>query len=374
MQQVTKKVNRPAATLNRCHAQKVPSEYVILPPFKRMDTHQQILIDKIFNARAFDPALALEVFRYQYAFKGGVYRQWCESIGIQSSNQVRSITEIPFLPISFFKSKAVKTGEFTPELIFESSGTTQTQNSRHHVKDGAIYQASFVKAFERFYGDPKDYCILGLLPNYLEKGHSSLVKMVHELNELSGHPKGGFYLYDFDGLGRLLLELENSGQQTLLIGVTFALLDFADHFEGLKRAVQCSDPLNQIVFMDTGGMKGRKKEMTRQEVHDQLTSKLGVKVIHSEYGMTELLSQAYSKGNGRYQCPPWMQVLVRDENDPFELKIKGKGLINVIDLANIHSCSFIATDDIGWIHQDYFEIWGRLDHSDLRGCSLLVVD
>jgi len=337
-----------------------------------METSQHIFIDRIFQARDFDPSLALELFRYQFAFKGGVYRQWCEQIGVKRADQVQSITEIPFLPISFFKSRSVKTGEFTPELIFESSGTTGTLNSRHLVKTAAVYEKSFVKAFELFYGNPKDYCILGLLPSYLEREHSSLVKMVHELIQISAHPDSGFYLYDFEQLGKLLLRLEAAGQKTLLLGVTFALLDFSEYFDRLRHASAFKDPLKHIVFMDTGGMKGRRKELTRQEVHDELTAKLGVHVIHSEYGMTELLSQAYARGHGRYQCPPWMQVLVRDENDPFELKTKGKGLLNIIDMANIHSCSFIATDDIGWIHNDYFEVWGRLDHSDLRGCSLLV--
>lgn len=332
----------------------------------------EIITDKIFSSGNFDPMLALEVFRYQYT-NCDVYRQWCNAIGVVA-DKVQSIYQIPFLPISFFKSRTVTDGVFTPELIFESSGTTKTVNSRHLVRDATVYQRSFTRAFELFYGHPADYCIIGLLPNYLEKGNSSLVKMVHDLIELSGHPDSGFYLYDFDRLANLILSLESRGQKTLLLGVTFALMDFADQFALLNQAQNCSKELQNIVIMDTGGMKGRKKEMTRDEVHDYLKSRLGVRTIHSEYGMTELLSQAYSQGRGRYQSPPWMQVLVRDENDPFELKSQGKGLINVIDLANIHSCSFIATDDVGWLYQDYFEVWGRLDHSDLRGCSLLVTE
>ncbi|UAY55115.1 LuxE/PaaK family acyltransferase [Arachidicoccus terrestris] len=335
-----------------------------------MKAEPEISTDRIFQQSYFDPALALEVFRYQYAHCC-VYRQWCDIIGT-GVQAVQDITQIPFLPISFFKSRAVKTGEFDPELTFESSGTTQMISSRHLIRDASVYHTSFVKTFELFYGNPKDYCIIGLLPNYLEKGHSSLVKMVHGLIELSKHPESGFYLYDFDRLGKLILNLEKQGQKVLLLGVTFALMDFADRFLLLKQSQNCSYSLTHTVIMDTGGMKGRKKEMTREEVHEYLKSRLGVEAIHSEYGMTELLSQAYSKGNGQYHCPPWMQLLIRDENDPFELKNTGKGLINVIDLANIHSCSFIATDDVGWIYPDHFEIWGRLDHSDLRGCSLLV--
>lgn len=335
-----------------------------------MKVEPNILIDKIFQQSKFNPALALEVFWYQYA-NCSVYRQWCDALGTAVSS-VQQINQIPFLPISFFKSREVKTGAFEPELIFESSGTTKTVNSRHLVRDSSIYHRSFVQAFELFYGNPKDYCIIGLLPNYLEKGNSSLVKMVHDLIELSDHPESGFYLYDFDRLAALILEMEKCGQKTLLLGVTFALMDFADQFALRKKTLNCSNTLHHTVIMDTGGMKGRKKEMTREQVHDYLKSRLGTTVIHSEYGMTELLSQAYSQGNGQYHCPGWMKVLIRDENDPFQLKLTGKGLINIIDLANIHSCSFIATDDVGWVYPDYFEVWGRLDHTDLRGCSLLV--
>lgn len=336
-----------------------------------MRTVPQLLIDQIFQSSCFDEQLAIEVFHYQYEHTA-VYREWCSAIGV-FPDQIQTLSQIPFLPISFFKSRSIQAGAFEPELIFESSGTTQTTNSRHLVREASLYHKSFVRAFELFYGDPRQYCIIGLLPNYLEKGHSSLVKMVHDLIELSAHPDSGFYLYDFDRLGQLILTLENKGQKTLLLGVTFALMDFADAFNMLKQVQNCSSSLQHTVVMDTGGMKGRKKEMTREQVHDYLKIRLGVEQIHSEYGMTELLSQAYSQGNGRYKCPPWMKILVRDENDPFALKNSGKGLINVIDLANIHSCSFIATDDVGWIHPDYFEIWGRLDHSDLRGCSLLVI-
>jgi hypothetical protein len=255
-------------------------------------------------------------------------------------------------------------GSFQPELIFESSGTTQAVNSRHYVKYAKIYEESFVKGFQQFYGNIDEYCIVGLLPNYLEKGNSSLIKMTDGLIKLSNHAESGFYLYDFDRLHSLLQTLERRRQKTLLLGVTFALLDFAEQFPMR---------LQHTIVMDTGGMKGRKKEMTRNETHEFLQKNLGVKTIHSEYGMTELLSQAYSQSEGKYRCPPWMKVLVRDENDPLLVKQKGKGLLNMIDLANIYSCSFIATDDVGSVGEHDFEVWGRRDNSDLRGCNLLVV-
>jgi hypothetical protein len=311
------------------------------------------------------------LFRYQYGFENSVYRHWFDTLGVDAA-AVKKITDIPFLPISFFKSRQVTTGSFSPELIFESSGTTRTVSSRHLIKDARLYQRSFSKTFELFYGNPKDYCIIGLLPNYLEKGHSSLVKMVHDLIQLSGHKDSGFYLYEFDKLGQLIMQLEKEGQKTLLLGVTFALLDFAEVFSRLKQLHHFDQPLLHTIVMDTGGMKGRKKEMTREEVHTILTSELGTARVHSEYGMTELLSQAYSKGEGKYRCPPYMQILVREETDPFQLNTNGKGLLNVIDMANLHSCCFIATEDVGWVHPDHFEIWGRLDHSDMRGCSLLI--
>ena len=235
------------------------------------------------------------------------------------------------------------------------------------VKDVSIYQQSFTKAFELFYGDISSWCIIGLLPSYLdrEKNTSSLVMMVDSLVKLSNHPKSGFYLTDFDKLHDTLLQLETQQQKTLLIGVTFALLDFAENYKF---------NLQHTIVMETGGMKGRRKELTRAEVHSIITKGLGVKNVHSEYGMTELLSQAYSDDNGRFICPPWMKVMIRDEEDPLSVKPFGKGVLNVIDLANIYSCSFIATDDVGVVYEDgSFEVWGRLDNSDIRGCSLLVI-
>lgn len=308
-------------------------------------------------------AAALELFQYQYR-ENDLYRAYTDALHIQPAS-VKSILEIPYLPIQFFKSHSVVCGRFAPELVFESSGTTQTVNSRHLVKHSAIYTRSFMSAFEQFYGPVSDYVILGLLPSYLERQHSSLVRMVQEMVERSGHEESGFYLYEHDKLFAQLQTLEARGQKVLLIGVTFGLLDFAEQY---------TLQLKHTIVMETGGMKGRREEWTRQEVHQFLKEKLGAAVIHAEYGMTELLSQAYSKGNGLFETPPWMKVLLRDENDPFQITAgKGAGVMNVIDLANIYSCAFIATEDIGKIQEDgRFEVLGRLDNSALRGCSLMV--
>ncbi len=320
--------------------------------------------DKIFcvNEEGFE-ALAIEIFQFQYAHNP-VYRAYADVLG-KTPAVVRSLHEIPFLPIRFFKTHAVKTGMFEPEAIFESSGTTQTTNSRHWVKSLALYKESFCRAFELFYGDIRNWCVLGLLPSYLERQHSSLVVMVNELIRQSAHPESGFYLYDHQKLSNTLQELEQRAVPTLLIGVTFGLLDFAETH---------SLPLKHTIVMETGGMKGRRKEMVREEVHEILTSAFQVPVIHSEYGMSELLSQAYSKGKGVFSTPPWMKVLIREMDDPLTVHYTGNGLINVIDLANLYSCAFIATDDVGKLWENgSFEVNGRADHSDLRGCSLLAV-
>lgn len=306
---------------------------------------------------------ALQLFRFQHQYNN-VYRQWCSILGVDVNN-VTSLGQIPFLPVSFFKTHQVVTTDFAPEVVFTSSGTTQTINSRHLVKDASLYRESFVKAFELFYGSIENWCVVGLLPSYLERSGSSLVMMVDDMIKLSNHPDSGFYLYDTDRLAETLQKLEAVGQPALLIGVTFALLDFA---------ASHPMPLKHTVIMETGGMKGRRRELTRQEVHAELTAAFGVQHIHSEYGMTELLSQAYSKGGGRFYCPPWMKVLVRNEEDPLTITETGKGVLNIIDLANIYSCAFIAVDDAGIIYDDSsFEVWGRLDNSDIRGCSLMVV-
>lgn len=307
--------------------------------------------------------LVLELFRFQY-LTNALYRAYVDALKVDPAS-VQSVSRIPFLPIQFFKTHRVICGEFEPEAVFESSGTTATVNSRHLVKDAAIYTHSFMEAFRLFYGDVKDFVVLGLLPSYLERQSSSLVYMVQELIRRSGHAESGFYLYEHEKLAATLQELEARGQKVLLIGVTFALLDFAE-----SHSLQ----LRHTVVMETGGMKGRREEWTRAELHAYLSARLGVPAIHAEYGMTELLSQAYSKAHGIFYCPPWMKVLLRDENDPFQLYTRNaSGVINIIDMANIYSCAFIATDDIGRIHADGgFEVLGRLDSSALRGCSLMI--
>jgi hypothetical protein len=319
------------------------------------------LLNKIFSiSESSFSALATEIFQFQYA-NNNIYAQWVDLTG---NKNAASIEKIPFLPISFFKSKAITTTNFQPEAVFESSGTTGTINSRHLVKSVAIYEESFLKAFEQFYGSPKNWCIIGLLPAYLERPNSSLVTMVDALIKLSNHPQSGFYLYNYAQLAATLKALEAAEQPVLLIGVTFALLDFAEQFP---------QPLKHSVIMETGGMKGRRKEITREALHQALMAAFNLPAIHAEYGMTELLSQAYSKGRGRFYCPPWMRVLVRDEDDPLQIKATGEGILNIIDLANLYSCSFIATEDVGKVYDDgSFEVLGRLDNSDIRGCSLLV--
>jgi phenylacetate-coenzyme A ligase PaaK-like adenylate-forming protein len=308
-------------------------------------------------------AQALQIFSFQYTHNT-VYQQWVDALNI-NIEAVAELTDIPFLPVSFFKTHEIISGDFVAACTFESSGTTGTSNSRHFVKDLDIYTRSFTKGFSQFYGEPGDWCIIGLLPSYLERQGSSLIMMVEELVQLSAHPQSGFYLYEFDKLAAVLQDLEAKKQKTLLIGVTFALLDFAEQFPM---------SLQYTTVMETGGMKGRRREMVRQEVHGMLQSRLGVSAIHSEYGMTELLSQAYSHGDGIFKTVPWMKVLVRDEDDPLLITGTGRGLINVIDLANVYSCSFIATDDVGKIYEDgSFEVLGRRDNSDIRGCSLMAI-
>lgn len=306
---------------------------------------------------------ALALFRYQQEHCA-IYREFTTAIG-RNPAAVHTIKDIPFLPISFFKTHTVVTGSFDAELIFESSGTTTTQNSKHLVRDAALYRQSFLAGFRQIYGAPEDYIFLCLLPSYLERGNSSLVYMADDLIRRSGKKESGFYLNEWAQLAAILQEVKRKGQKTILLGVTFALLDFAEQFPM---------DLSGITVMETGGMKGRREEWTREQVQGFLKEKWNLETIHSEYGMTELLSQAYSKGNGIYWPAASMQVLVRDENDPFDLKEKGSGCLNVIDLANVHSCCFIATDDIAKIADDgSFEVMGRLDHSALRGCSLMVV-
>ena len=309
---------------------------------------------KIFSVQDGDfEQAALEIFRFQ-AVNNPVYRAFTDALQVKPDS-VQSLKGIPFLPVRFFE----------PALVFESSGTTGASSSRHYIKDPGIYETSFISCFEKFYGPVNEWCILALLPSYLQRGNSSLVYMANKLIGQSRHPQSGFYLDEFEKLSKTLATLEKANQKTLLLGVTFALLDFAVSFPM---------QLRNTILMETGGMKGRREEMIRDEVHGVLQQAFGVSAIHSEYGMTELLSQAYSKGDGIFRCPPWMKILMRDEEDPFYIKDQGAGTINVIDLANIYTCSFIATDDAGKLYPDgSFEVLGRVDGSDIRGCSLMVV-
>jgi hypothetical protein len=309
--------------------------------------------------------IALEVFQFQFD-NNPVYQDYCKAVG-RTPGGFRKIIEIPFLPFSFFKTHRIETTAFNAELLFKSSGTTGVTTSNHYVKSAAIYRKSFEGGFKRFYGDVNDYCIIGLLPSYLERGNSSLVYMVNNLIKRSGHENSGFYLDEFEKLDITLKNLEASEQKTILIGVTYALLDFGNRY---------SQTLSSTIIMETGGMKGRGKEVTKQELYDHLKGSFGVSHIHSEYGMTELLSQSYGV-DGLMSCPPWMQIVLRDETDPFEIYSPGRptsGAINIIDLANLYSCSFIATDDVGKMYDDgRFEILGRMDNSDIRGCSLMAL-
>lgn len=308
--------------------------------------------------------MALEIFRYQ-AVHNPVYHDFLVNLRVEPSG-ITDFREIPFLPVSFFRTHKIISGNHEPEVVFESSGTTGTASSRHYVSDTRLYKTSFLTGFRQFYGDPGDYMIAGLLPSYTERENSSLVYMVNELIRLSDYSGSGFYKDNFTELLEKTGKAVADKKKVLLLGVSFALLDLAENL---------SPDLSGVIVMETGGMKGRRKELTREELHQQLTEKLNVKQIHSEYGMTELLSQAYSKGGGIFNSPGWMKILIRDPLDPLSLLTEtGRtGGINVIDLANISSCSFIATDDLGRIgDDDSFEVLGRIDNSDVRGCNLLV--
>jgi phenylacetate-coenzyme A ligase PaaK-like adenylate-forming protein len=328
--------------------------------------HIDDLTDRIFNDLAPEAfrSIALDVFQYQYG-QNKVYRNYVSHLGV-NVDEITELSHIPFMPIGFFKSHEVVSGDFQPEIRFTSSGTTGMHPASHYVKSLALYDSCFFRTFRQFYGNPEDYCILALLPSYLEREGSSLVYMADQLIRRGQHPLSGFFLDEHQLLAERLSELNEKVTKTLLIGVAFALLDFAiDHPMDLG---------NNITIMETGGMKGRKEEITREELHEELKKAFGLSQIHSEYGMTELLSQAYSKGNGLFFPPPWMKVMIRDIQDPFSYLTAGRsGGINIIDLANIHSCSFIETQDIGRLHPDGgFDVLGRSDHSDIRGCSLLI--
>jgi len=317
----------------------------------------QIKDDSMFND------LALTIFRMQ-ARENPVYGAYLNALNKQV-DQVNAISEIPFLPIEFFKTQSVIIKGQIPEITFTSSGTTGMQQSRHLVSDLQYYIDSYNSGFRLFYGDPKNMAILALLPSYLEREGSSLIYMVDDLIRQASPHYSGYFLYNHDELNERLHDLKKKAIPTLLIGVTYALLDFIDAY---------TLDFPDLIIMETGGMKGKRKEMIRDELHEKLCKGFGVQAIHSEYGMTELLSQAYSKGHGRFYCPPWMKVLTRDVNDPLSLVEPGfTGGINIIDLANSNSCSFIATQDLGRLHADNsFEIIGRFDESDVRGCNLLV--
>jgi phenylacetate-coenzyme A ligase PaaK-like adenylate-forming protein len=308
--------------------------------------------------------MALKVFRFQYDHNV-VYQEFCQFLKKDKTN-VKAIVDIPFLPIQFFKSRKVLSSQSPIEITFSSSGTTGMINSRHYVTDLTYYEQSFRTAFSQFYGSAENYVILALLPSYLERDGSSLIYMVNDLIKNSNHPESGFYLNNYDELIEKLELLDNSGQNVILLGVTYALLDLIE-----KKKFQ----LNNTIIMETGGMKGKRKEMIREELHTILRDGFGVQAIHSEYGMTELLSQAYSFGDGVFECPPWMTILIRDTEDALTYLPDGKtGGLNVIDLANLNSCSFIATQDLGKKNPNHsFEVLGRFDASDIRGCNLMVI-
>jgi phenylacetate-coenzyme A ligase PaaK-like adenylate-forming protein len=319
----------------------------------------------IFNIRSEDDfiAQALKVFRFQYEHNS-VYRQWCEALKVHPE-QVNSLANIPFLPIEFFKSqKVISSPENEKTRIFLSSGTTKQSPSKHYVNDISLYEESFLKGFNQFYGDPADYIFLCLLPGYLERSDSSLVYMFNKLMEISNKKENGSFLNAEKELLEHIEKIKKENKKCILIGVSYALLD-------LCGKVDLSD---NFMVMETGGMKGKREEMTKEALHAALKKGLGIKTVHSEYGMTELLSQAYSKGEGMYISPPWLKFLIRDINDPLQiLKNEKTGGINIIDLANINSCSFIATKDLGKISETGLEIMGRYDESDIRGCNLLMM-
>lgn len=308
--------------------------------------------------------IALKVFRFQFD-NNTVYKEFCTLLNKKKEN-VKSLIEIPFLPIQFFKSHEVLSSSGAIHVTFTSSGTTGAQTSKHFVTDISLYEQSYRNAFSEFYGNIEDYCVLALLPSYLEREGSSLIHMVDDLIQSSNHNDSGFYLNNYDELITKLIELDNLGQNVILIGVTYALLDLIEMHQF---------QLKNTIIMETGGMKGKRKEMIREELHEILCKGFGVPVIHSEYGMTELLSQAYSLGDGVFECPNWMQILIRDTEDALSNVKEGKtGGINVIDLANINSCSFIATQDLGKKNPNHsFEVLGRFDNSDIRGCNLMVL-
>ena len=325
------------------------------------------LIEKIFaiknNAEFND--LAIEVARFQYKYCD-VYNKYCNAIN-RIPSKIEKIEKIAFLPIDFFRTKRVLAKGIIEQQMFLSSGTTNENSSKHFVADISIYERNFMEGFKQFYGSPEEYCFLALLPSYLERSGSSLVYMVNQLIKLSNHPESGFFITDLEILISILKEKLKKGKKVILIGVSFALLELAEKY------VFDFDTTN-LVVMETGGMKGKRKEMIRGELHSILCKSFNVLQIHSEYGMTELLSQAYSIKDGIYQNTPRMKIFRRDPTDPLNIDKRGYGAANIIDLANIYSCSFIETQDICRINDDEsFEILGRIDNSQIRGCNLLYL-
>ncbi len=344
--------------------------------------NHQSVVKELFNIDSESKfnELCLEVFNYQ-ARENSIYSKYISLIEVDPL-QIKTIDQIPYLPIRFFKSKEVKSGNFKPEEIFTSSATTGMVPAKHYVKDLNIYRDSFTKAFNQFYGDVKKYTILALLPSYLERKGSSLVYMAEHLIKMSGKKESGFYLYNHDELHSALMQLKERNEPTLLLGVSFALLDFMQNY---------SVDFESLIVIETGGMKGRGEELSRDELHSRLSIGFGTKSVHSEYGMAELLSQAYSIKDGLFQSPPWMKIVIRDLNDPFSYvyhngdnlckgglqidKPQMTGGVNIIDLANIYSCSFIETEDMGTLYSNgLFSINGRIKDSELRGCNMLIVN
>jgi len=306
----------------------------------------------------------LLVFQYQYE-KCAIYRRYVDMLHYDV-NKIDCLEKIPFLPIEFFKTHQIIADGYIPQLVFTSSGTTGQQTSNHYVADKSLYKESFLRCFNQFIGQPEEFVILGLLPSYLERQNSSLVYMVNELIIKTKNTDSGFYLYNLEKFAQKLQKLSDDSKKIIVFGVGFALLDVVEKYQ--------FDLKNTFIF-ETGGMKGRKKEITRGELHRTLSKGFGVDIIYSEYGMTELLSQAYSTNGVSFRCPSWMKILLRDMQDPLSIvsSVDKRGGINVIDLANLYSCSFIATQDIGKYQTDgSFEVLGRFDYTDIRGCNMLV--
>ena len=327
---------------------------------------RESLADRIFSLAGEEEfrKAALEIFNLQ-ASENNIYREFLNRLGRDPSS-VLNPEDIPFLPVEFFRNHIVVTGSGAPEIVFESSGTTGMTRSRHHVTDLSVYNESLTRGFCLFYGKPSDYLIAALMPSPEERPTGSLSYMVNLLIRSGADKMSGFFPRNYDHLSGILASALREGKKCILIGISYALLDFAEAKPG---------NLEKVIVVETGGMKGRREEITRVELHSRLMNNLGVKAIHSEYGMTELLSQAWSEGEGLFRCPPWMKIFVRELNDPLSVSSEpgSSGAINIIDLANINSCSFLATWDLGRLHQNgLFEVLGRYDHSDVRGCNLLA--